>query len=237
MPDVLSIADLDKAFAARGAAVWPCRKGRTRGGRKASWWLGSTDEFYAVFFCLAYFTGARLGDLVELRWSDIDSDAGSIGFGASKTRKRHRLPYHPICRHWVEPRRQEATDRVLPMGRSSRHLLRREIKRISKAAGIRKPIGPQEVRKVSAMAHELAHPGSAATLLGHALPSSSTKFYLDGFAVLMSASRRLAVPRAMIPDGMDPADTVHADELVAKFSRLSPRDRDVLLSMADSLTG
>ena len=237
VPDVLSITDLDKAFGSRGVAVWPSRTGRPCGGRKASWWLGSTDEFWSVFFCLAYFTGGRLGDLVELRWSDIDGDAGVIGFGSSKTRKRHRLPYHPICRHWVEPLRQGATDRVLPMGRSSRHLLRREIRRISTAAGIRKPLGPQELRKVSAMAHELAHPGSAATLLGHALPSSSTKFYLDGFAVLTSASRRLAVPRSMIPDGMDPADTVHADELVDKFSRLSPRDRDVLLTMADTLTG
>lgn len=237
VPDVLSITDLDRAFAERGVALWPSPNGRRHGGRKPTWWRGDTVDFYSAFFVLAYFTGARLGDLVNMRWSDLDADGGSIGFGASKTSKRHRVCYHPIARHWLEPLRQGGDDRVLPMGRSSRHLLRREVRRISDAAGLRKPIGPQELRKVSAMAHELAHPGSGAILLGHALPSSSTKYYLDGFAVLQSASRRLAVPRSMIPEGMDPADTVHADELVDKFSRLSPRDRDVLLTMADSLTG
>ena len=237
MPDVMSVADLDRAFAERGVAKWPAPAGRRKGGRKPTWWTGTPGDFFAAFFSLAYITGGRLGDLVEVCWADVDPVAGVVTFGAVKTGKRHRVHYHPACRHWLEPLRQSADERVLPMGRSSRKLLRREIARISDAAGLRKPIGPKELRRLSAMSHELAHPGAAALLLGHALPSSSTQFYLDGFAVLRSASRRLAIPRSMMPDGLEAADGVHADELVEKFNRLTPRDRDVLLSMADSLTG
>jgi integrase len=51
---------------------------------------------------LAYFSGLRLRDCSELRWSDIDLDAHTITVETRKTRKTVTLPIHPQLLSWLK---------------------------------------------------------------------------------------------------------------------------------------
>jgi len=51
---------------------------------------------------LGYFTGLRLGDCSELRWSDIDLDKGIITVETRKTRKTVTVPIHPQFEAWLD---------------------------------------------------------------------------------------------------------------------------------------
>lgn len=44
---------------------------------------------------LALYTGLRKGELLGLRWSDLDLEAGSVAVGRAKTGSRSLLPLHP----------------------------------------------------------------------------------------------------------------------------------------------
>jgi integrase len=44
---------------------------------------------------LGYYLGARLGDVVALRWDNVDLDRGVIFFLQGKTRKKVEVPIHP----------------------------------------------------------------------------------------------------------------------------------------------
>ncbi len=48
---------------------------------------------------LGYYTGARLSDVANMRWSAIDWSNKIIRFTASKTRKAVTLPLHPQLEH------------------------------------------------------------------------------------------------------------------------------------------
>jgi integrase len=50
---------------------------------------------------LGYTTGARLGDLVSLRWNQIDLERGEIRFHQQKTGRRVNLPLHPQALDWL----------------------------------------------------------------------------------------------------------------------------------------
>lgn len=66
--------------------------------------VGRTDRVFALFLTLAATTGARRGELLALRWSDVDLAEGSVAFQRSlvegpdgpvvvptKTRRAHRV--------------------------------------------------------------------------------------------------------------------------------------------------
>lgn len=91
---------------------------------------------------LAYFTGARLSDCVDLEWDRVDFAKATISFRAQKTGKEMELPLHPELHAHLES--IAGTDRperfIMPgmAGKSAggRHGLSESFKTIMRRAGI-----------------------------------------------------------------------------------------------------
>jgi len=54
---------------------------------------------------LGAYTGQRLGDIVSWRWSNVDVSV--IAFISRKTKRRMRVPIHPIAAEWLTANRQQ----------------------------------------------------------------------------------------------------------------------------------
>jgi integrase len=57
--------------------------------------LRAADRDWKGAILLGYYTGARLGDVANMRWSTIDLDQRLIRFTPSKTKKPVTIPLHP----------------------------------------------------------------------------------------------------------------------------------------------
>jgi integrase len=66
--------------------------------------LAKAGEFMKIVIAILAFTGMRVGELRDLRWTDVLLDQGSCGFivvqrggsgGTTKSRKVRRIPIHP----------------------------------------------------------------------------------------------------------------------------------------------
>ena len=58
---------------------------------------------------LALGTGLRKGDILGLRWQDIDLDYDLITVFMQKTQRRHEIPILPMLREMLERMKREAT--------------------------------------------------------------------------------------------------------------------------------
>jgi len=66
--------------------------------------LSVADPQWSGVIRLAFFTGARLRDITNLKWKSIDLDKGTISFQPMKTArsgKRITLPIHPDLEKWL----------------------------------------------------------------------------------------------------------------------------------------
>lgn len=73
--------------------------------------LANASSFMNAVIAILAFTGMRVGELRELRWSDVLFDQGKTGFivvqrggsnGTTKSRKVRRIPIHPELRSILE---------------------------------------------------------------------------------------------------------------------------------------
>ena len=62
------------------------------------------SEDWGGMIMLGYFTGLRLRDCSELRWSNVDLDRRIITVETSKTRKTVTVPIHPQFASWLKKR-------------------------------------------------------------------------------------------------------------------------------------
>jgi integrase len=71
-------------------------------------------DWKGVILCGLY-TGQRLGDLVRLRWSNIDLERATLSLTTQKTQRRQILPIAKPLRCWFETRRQEGASVERPV--------------------------------------------------------------------------------------------------------------------------
>ena len=87
--------------------------------------IAAADIFMKVVIAILAFTGMRVGELRDLRWSDILFDQGATGFivvqrggsnGTTKSRRIRRIPIHPELRKVLNdlPRTSERVITALP---------------------------------------------------------------------------------------------------------------------------
>jgi integrase len=124
-------------------------------------------DWKGVIMC-AYFTGLRLKDVTELRWSAIDWSAQTIAVETRKTRKDVTLPLHQQFAAWLKKQtRGIGKAPVFPtlVGKVGARLSE-QFQRIMERAGIRGRIlreATGEGRKQSALSfHSLRHSFNAA---------------------------------------------------------------------------
>jgi integrase len=148
------------------------RRHGTTGGLPSAWWWSSI--IYAAWCC-----GARIGELMQLRWQHLDLERGRVLFVAS-TRKggaadiSHALP-PDLCRQLAE-HRGSPDDLVWPWDRQPTSIYP-SMRLLCRAAGV--PYRAfHAIRKASA-SYVAAGGGDATAHLGHSDPAMTRGHYLD----------------------------------------------------------
>lgn len=149
--------------------------------------LARTDRLYALY-ALALDTGMRRGELLALRWSDVDLEAGSIHvvrsfdannrtIGPLKTRssRRHIAIGASICRILSQHRSRNGTHTLVFASPDGNPLRPHDVRRhsflpLQAAAGIDPPIRFHDLRHTAAtlLLHAGVHPKVVSERLGHA---------------------------------------------------------------------
>jgi integrase len=100
-------------------------------------------EWWRALLMTAYLTGWRIGQLLALRWQDVDLDEGTAVTRAedNKGKRDQKIPMHPVV---VEHLRRlvSFSPVVFPWGHHERNLFK-EFNALQKAAGV-KLTGPRD---------------------------------------------------------------------------------------------
>jgi len=144
----------------------------------------ATGEWRTAIY-LGYYLGGRLGDMLSLRWSDVDLNAGVIFYHQGKTGKGVEVPIHPdLEAHLLELAGDDPQGHLCPTlagvpigGRSG---LSKRFAAIMAQAGIdQRQVQSSECRKFSALSyHSLRHSFSSA--LANAGVSADVRMKLTG---------------------------------------------------------
>lgn len=112
----------------------------------------STDIQAAAFMKMALFTGMRRGELMKLKWEDVDFDRGFIFIREPKGGKSQRIPLNEQARVVLKNHPQTADyvfvrDKGLPFT----NVINKRVRIIKKAAGL-----PDDFRPLHGLRHAFA---------------------------------------------------------------------------------
>lgn len=150
--------------------------------------IGSGLWWRAVLL-FAFSTGLRRADLFGLKWSELSDNR--IATRNRKTGKHQYLPLPAPLQSWLPLLRRLGTETLFGVNDRVSQIAR-EFNRLGRAAGM-DGLGCQAMRRASARAYEIAHPGAGAILLNHAGTVTTTN-YIDREDILREASRKLIYP-------------------------------------------
>ncbi len=156
--------------------------------------------FWRIWLAVAYFTALRHEDISRrFCWTDFDSDI--VRILGQKTHIPFEIPMHSVLwAHLERMPRFGVEPRVFPVGKTP-HLVRRELRRISKVAGLTKAVTPQQIRRLSATEYGKAGgPGCGSLITGHSMPKRHDAFYMHALSLLQVASEKLFVPKCMLKE-------------------------------------
>jgi len=110
------------------------------------------DQDIANMMRLALFTGMRRGELLNLRWTDLDFDRGFILLRDPKGGRNQTIPMSDAARSVLEKQAGNGSDYVFP-GRSGKKRAdpRRSLNRIKERAGL-----PKDFRPLHGLRHAYA---------------------------------------------------------------------------------
>lgn len=131
--------------------------------------------FFRAWILLGYETGARMGDLWQLRRDDIDG--GAVRWSQHKTGEPQSRPLSPAC--------LEAVNELLafsPDGRILGYIMdansaRRCMRHYLRSLGL--PGSSKWLRRSGATHIEMANPGRGRLHLGHKTHGLAERFYID----------------------------------------------------------
>lgn len=226
-----TIEDLAKVYALCGKVSWPvyvrrlnghCPHGRFTGPAR----IAAAVQWWQALFALSYFTGLRRGDLLSLKWDEVQD--GWIRRTMGKTGFAVEIPIHPVLQQHLDKLPTRERTHVLGYCGSFKQI-RREMHKLSDAAGVRQ-INVQSLRRLAAQSWERARAGCGGLLIGHQYRGNGAdRYYLDPKQALVEAVPNLAIPEGMGPQPTKPAPSVNAldvlrglgrDELVKLLSEL-----------------
>jgi integrase len=150
---------------------------------------GAAEGEARTFVALAYTTGLRFADLLDLRREKLDFEGGCVRVQASKTSKLQTLPMLPCVRRLLEASQNVAGPVFVEREQET---VRRGLGRLCRVVGV-PAITPQAIRRCAANAYEHARPGAGSVLLGHSVTGASG-FYLSVPTILKDAAASLEIP-------------------------------------------
>ena len=212
---VPTLDDLGMCYASTSVATWP----------------RNADIFWKAWFCIGYFTGLRLSDMLRLRFDHVQQHA--IVMPAEKTGKVHVFPRHPVLdRHLEFLRRADRTGRVFDVGKCNHQILR-ELHRISEAGKVTPAITSHPLRRLSATEWQGAKWGAGEVIQGSAIRGSA-RFYIVP-KILQDAVDSLPWPSQMQTD-KERRDTERSEIKMLKiFRKLNSSGKLAVTSLAEKL--
>lgn len=164
--------------------------------------LSKASETYYPLLATAIFTGLRRGELLSLRWEDVDWNAGVIRVGESKTSAgvrevvlmdslkqilaTHSLKCESLDSEWVFPNRNGAKMNPRTVGRCA-------LKPTLERAGITKRIRFHDLRHT--FASMLISHGHEPTYVAEQMGHTSASFTLKTYGHLMDRDRKRETQR------------------------------------------
>jgi integrase len=153
-------------------------------GRRLAWCDVPDCDYFAALLAMAWYTAARLGSLLAIRWDDLDLAQGLVLLraGAHKTLQDQVLPIPRELAAWLD-RLPRCAREVWPVPRRQA-TLHRWFRRIARRAGIQVPPGHgscfQRLRRSAITAAAACHGLEAARrLAGHSSASLTLRHYVD----------------------------------------------------------
>lgn len=173
---------------------------------------------------IAYWTGLRLDNAIDLQCQTDQSDAEAIYYRASKTGHVHVFPIENWIRPWLSAQ-------SLPFSRANDHaqvLVRNGIASACKSANI-EPWLPKYLRQRCLTEWSRANAAAGAILHGSGLKILS--HYVDPLTVLESAAPRVRLPACF---GATQDD---GEALLVSYKRLDPEGQKIVSGVAQRLAG
>ena len=135
----------------------------------------SVGLFLRCWILLGYESGARMGDLWELRREDFDGDA--VRWSQHKTGDPHVKPLSTACMEAVRSMLDKSPDGRVLGWVMNRHSGRRRMRQYLRSVGL---LGTSKWLRRSGATHiEMEHPGKGRLHLGHRTVGLAEKFYID----------------------------------------------------------
>lgn len=174
---------IDMMYGNASKAIWPVLDYCT------------TEEFWQAWMAVSYWTGLRLGDMKELRSVDYCSSEKTLLKEASKTSKEHIYPVPEWLARHVDMVSGSGDGRLFSVPRWCDNRIRREMARMCSDAELRKPVSPQQVRRLSINTWSSVHADAGKIIHGTGL--GILDFYLDPLVLLQSVMDKVPVPKKM----------------------------------------
>lgn len=183
IPKRVNLEDISRFYVACSAIQFPRSGGH--GQPPAEWWR--------LLIVLAFCTGLRKSDLLNMQMDVIDLEAAEVHFTARKTDKEMLLPLHPVA---VEHLRRLWSDRqnVFPgmSGRGGDFTWRWH--EIAKKAGVDFTL--HDLRRTACSEVDRVQPGLGAALLQHRPLDVTGNSYLSKLDELREAIHKIRLPIA-----------------------------------------
>ncbi|HET6324813.1 MAG TPA: hypothetical protein VFG04_08940 [Planctomycetaceae bacterium] len=215
-----TIGELAKVYAQCRTVCWPAHHRRLvspNGKFSGSKRIAAAEDWWRGLLALAYFTALRRGDLLTLRWDEIEN--GWIRRKMAKTGFLVEIPIHPCLQtHLDALPRKKNSPYLLGYGGSLKQI-RGQMRELAAAAGVRPFLGVQSLRRLSAQQYEKARPGAGGLVLGHRYRNSADRSYLNPSAALVEALPNLAIPEGMGPQPTKPTPSVNALDVLRGLGR------------------
>ncbi|QDT41114.1 Phage integrase family protein [Gimesia alba] len=155
----------------------------------------STEAFWQSWLAVSYWTGLRLGDMKELRSSDFNAAEGTLIAMANKTSKEHIYPVPEWLGRHIDAVSGSGDDRLFSVPRWSDNRIRRELARMCSGVDLRRPVSPQQIRRLSINTWTSVNPDAGKMIHGTGL--GVLDFYLDPLMLLESCVPKMPVPEQM----------------------------------------
>jgi len=176
--------EFQKLYAAADAARWPDKQPYPPG----DWWR--------ALLLFAYMTGWRIGALLEVRWDDVDLEAGTVlsRWQHNKGKRDQLIPLHPIVIDHLKPLRNFGA-LVFPWNHGRRRIYD-EFKAIRKAAGLPEESGRafHDLRRGFATMNVDLLPAETLQALMQHRDYATTQRYINIARQLRPVAHRVFVP-------------------------------------------
>lgn len=215
---VPALDDIGRCYAHAGAAIWPTYM--------------DPGTFWRTFYVVQLWSGLRRNDTLFRLSREMCAPDG-IRCQAQKTGKVHIFPMHTVV--WRHLKLMPETERVFQIGKCLKQV-RRELDRISDAAGVSPRVQPQSMRRASitlweecAGAGRVIHGCAADVVSNHYLAVRKPP------RVLLDGVERFTWPAEMLTDADRRKQTLGTLQFLRTWRKLSEKDRETVRGVAERL--